>query len=43
MTNDEKDSILTIAETKELLETIDPDELDQIQRRTLDYATKKLE
>ncbi len=40
MTNDEKDSILTIAETKELLETIDPDELDQIQRRTLDYAIK---
>lgn len=40
MTNDEKDSILTIAETKELLETIDLDELDQIQRRTLDYATK---
>ena len=40
MSKDEKDTILTISETKELLEDIDPDELDQIQRRTLDYAKK---
>tara|TARA_B100000749_G_scaffold79425_1_gene60065 strand:- start:507 stop:836 length:330 start_codon:yes stop_codon:yes gene_type:complete len=40
LSKDEKDTILTISETKELLEDIDPDELDQIQRRTLDYATK---
>jgi len=36
----EKKTVLTIPEVKEILEKVDPEELDQLQKRTLDYLLK---
>lgn len=35
-----KEKLLTLPEVKEILEAIGEENLDQFQRRTLDYATK---
>ncbi|HUV98189.1 MAG TPA: RNA polymerase Rpb4 family protein [Candidatus Paceibacterota bacterium] len=35
-----KEKILTVPEVKQMLETIGEENLDQFQRRALDYATK---
>jgi DNA-directed RNA polymerase subunit F len=35
-----KEKLITIPEVKKLLENIKEEELDQLQRRTLDYASK---
>ena len=35
-----KEKILTLPEVKEILESLGEENLDQFQRRTLDYATK---
>ena len=35
-----KEKILTLSEVKEILESLGEENLDQFQRRTLDYATK---
>jgi DNA-directed RNA polymerase subunit F len=36
----EKKNLVTISEAKEILENIDEESADQIQRRTLDYVSK---
>lgn len=35
-----KEKILTVAQVKKMLESLDEDKLDQLQRRSLDYASK---
>ncbi|MFQ6010926.1 MAG: RNA polymerase Rpb4 [Nitrososphaerales archaeon] len=36
----EKKTVVTIPEVKEILEKVDSDDLDQLQKRTLDYLLK---
>ena len=36
----EKKTVITIPEVKEILEKVDHEELDQLQKRTLDYLQK---
>lgn len=36
----EKKTVITIPEVKEILEKVDPEDLDQLQKRTLDYLQK---
>jgi len=35
-----KEKILTVAQVKKMLDSLDEDKLDQLQRRSLDYASK---
>lgn len=35
-----KERILTVAQVKKMLESLDEEKLDQLQRRSLDYASK---
>jgi DNA-directed RNA polymerase subunit F len=35
-----KREVITLPEAKEILERLDPDQMDQIQKRTLDYLSK---
>lgn len=35
-----KEQILTVAQVKKMLDSLDEDKLDQLQRRSLDYASK---
>lgn len=36
----EKKIVMTIPEVKDILQKVDPDSLDQLQKRTLDYLMK---
>ncbi|HXG06247.1 MAG TPA: RNA polymerase Rpb4, partial [Nitrososphaera sp.] len=40
MTDIIKKEIVTLAHVKEILESVKPDDMDQIQRWTADYVTK---
>lgn len=35
-----KEQVLTVAQVKKMLESLDEEKLDQLQRRSLDYASK---